>query len=69
MESVKTKASMLSIIPKSFENLLFKRPVGVTSKYQEGLLTTPWIMFLWIYSLELRTKILSRKYLMILKIK
>ncbi len=31
-ESVSTKAIILSIMPKSFENLLVSRPVGVMSK-------------------------------------
>ena len=32
IESVRTKANILSKIPKSLENLLFSRPVGVMSK-------------------------------------
>lgn len=40
-ESVSTNASMLSRIPMSFENLLFSLPVGVMSKYHDGLLTNP----------------------------
>ena len=32
IESVSTKPSILSMIPKSLENLLFSRPVGVRSK-------------------------------------
>lgn len=39
--SINTKASVLSSIPRSFENLLTSRPVGVTSKYPEGHLTSP----------------------------
>lgn len=31
-ESVKTKANVLSMTPKSFENMLLRRPVGVISK-------------------------------------
>lgn len=69
IESVSTKDNMLSKIPISFENLLLSRPVGVTSKYQEGLLTSPWIMSLWICLLELSTTMLSRKNFMTLKIK
>jgi hypothetical protein len=39
--SVRTNINILSRIPKSFENLLFKRPVGVISKKKDGLLTNP----------------------------
>ncbi len=41
IESVSTNDNMLSRMPMSFENLLLSLPVGVTSKYQEGLLTNP----------------------------
>lgn len=60
-ESVNTYESMLSMIPKSFENLLFSRPLGVTSKYEQGLLTSPWIILLWIYSLEFKITTFKKK--------
>ena len=38
IESKRKKANRLSMIPKSFENLLLSRPLGVMSKYEQGLI-------------------------------
>ena len=53
--STKTNANVLSKIPKSFENLLVSWPVGVKSKKDEGLLTSPCIISSWRSSFDDRT--------------
>ena len=41
IKSTKENPNVLSKIPRSFENLLVSCPVGVISKKNEGLLTSP----------------------------
>ena len=41
IKSTKENPNVLSRIPKSFENLLVSYPVGVISKKNDGLLTSP----------------------------
>ena len=53
---------LVSITPISLENLLINLPVGVISKYYEGLLIKLFNILLWICLLEVNIIILRIKY-------
>jgi hypothetical protein len=62
-ESISAKTRLLSITPKSFENLFTRIPEGVESKKLPGLRTMASIIFSWMLVLAISSDMLSVKYL------
>ena len=60
--SVCPNTRLLSIIPRSFENLLMRIPEGVASKKWLGLRMVDSIMSSWMLLLEIRIELFSMKY-------